>query len=54
MYIFAQAKIRTFIPGLLESINKDIRGVRLSSDACLLIPSDNWEACNSHSDSEEN
>lgn len=48
MHIFIQLKIRTFIPGLLKYINKDNRKVRLSSDSFLLIPSDSWEACDSH------
>lgn len=48
MHIFTQLKIRTFIPGLLKYINKDNRKVRLNSDSFLLIPSDSWEACDSH------
>lgn len=35
-------------------INKDTRKIRVSSDTFRLIPSDSWEAFNSHSDSEEN
>lgn len=48
MQIFAQSKIRTFIPGLLMCINKDTKKVRLSSVSFLLIPSDSWEASDSH------
>lgn len=48
MHIFAQPQIRTFIPGLLMSINKDTRKVRLCSDSFLLIPSDSWKASDSH------
>lgn len=35
------------------SINKNTSTVRLSSGIFPLIPSDSWEACNSHSDSEK-
>lgn len=49
MHIFAQPKTRrTFIPGLLISINKDARKVRLSSVVFLLTPSDSWKASDSH------
>lgn len=48
MHILAQRKIRTFIPVLLISTNKDTRKVKLSSDSFLLIPSDSWEASDSH------
>lgn len=48
MHIFVQPKTRTFIPDLLMSITKDARKVRLSSDAFFLIPSDSWEASDSH------
>lgn len=53
MHVCTQSKIRAFILGFWMSISKDTRTVRLSLDTFLLIPSNSWQAFDSHSHGEK-